>query len=210
MSAQEEVGPIAYAVLDLETTGLEAGLDVPLELGIVLIDKHGCEIAAASWPVWETNSAFQSGVMRGRRNSFVNEMHTVNALWSDAARAGLNRIAVDQHAVNFLKDWGVKPQSRESGSEFDGVGMMGNSTGSLDRPFVMQHFPNLNLYLGYRNIDMSTIKEICKRNNPDLWENLKSIIGIKADATHRVLDDARACIREFQTYLDEFLIIGDD
>lgn len=209
MSAQEETGPIVYAVVDIETTGLDANLDVPLELGIILTDLHGCEVAAASWTIWESNPIFQNGIMRGRHHNYVNNMHHENGLWHDAVHNGLSRIAVDQHAVNFLKDWGAKPQSRGEGDDFDGLGMMGNSTGSLDRPFSLIHFPQLNQYLGYRNIDMSTVKELVKRHNPALWEQLKPIVGVKADATHRVLDDARACIKEFQTYCDEFLIVGD-
>lgn len=210
MSAQEQSGPIVYAFADIETTGLAANADVPLELGIILTDVHGCEVASASWTIWESNPVFQNGVIRGRHNKFVNKMHTENGLWNDIAKTGVSRIAVDAAACRFLEDWGVKPQSRGEGDDFDGLGMAGNSTGSLDRPFTLVHFPQLNQYLGYRNIDMSTVKELCKRNNPKLWEQLKPIVGVKADATHRVLDDCRACIKEFQIYCDEFLIVGDD
>jgi len=204
-----EAGPITYAVIDLETTGLEAAKDVPLELGIVLTDAWGTEVASASWTIYETSPSFQSGLVRGRRNEFVNNMHYKNGLWRDIERSGLSRNQVDQRAVAFLKDWGVKGQSRGEGDDFDGIGMMGNSIGSLDRPFTIAHFPFLNKYLGYRNIDISSFKEVCKRNNPELFENLRPIIGTKADATHRVLDDCRACIREFQTYLNEFLVVGE-
>jgi len=200
---------IAYAVVDIETTGLDANLDVPLELGIVLTDVDGYEIAAASWTVWESTPLFQQGIKRGHDHPYVNEMHSKNGLWAHAPRTGLNRISVDAHAVEWLMTQGAKEQSYAEGEEFDGLGMMGNSTGSLDRPFSLIHFPRLSAYLGHRNIDISTFREVCKRNNPGLYENLKPILPAKADTAHRVLDDARACIREFQTYLNEFLIVSD-
>lgn len=198
-----------YAVVDIETTGLDAQLDVPLELGIILIDKVGNELASHSWTVYETNWMFQKGIKRGKDNPYVNKMHTENNLWRDIGFSGLNRNTVDDRACIWLEENGVHSQSRVSGAEFDGIGMMGNSTGSLDRPFTLFHFPMLNQYLGHRNIDMSSLKEVCKRNNPHLWKQIEPLVGFKKDAVHRVLEDCRVCIREFQTYLDEFLIVED-
>lgn len=191
------------AWVDMETTGLEASKDVPLELGIILTDEWGNKINLASWLVWEEDSEdFQAGVKRGRENEFVNDMHTKSGLWRDLENSPdvFSRDEVARMAIDFLIDNDV---------ELGSLPMCGNSIGSLDRPFTLVHFPALNASLHYRNIDMSSLKEICKMVNPGLFENLKPIIGTKADATHRVLDDCDASIREYQTYLEEFLIVGD-
>lgn len=191
------------AWVDMETTGLEASKDVPLELGIILTDEWGNKINLASWLVWEENDiSFQAGVKRGHENEFVEPMHTASGLWSDLENSPdvFSRDEVDDMVVDFLLDNHV---------ELGTLPMCGNSIGSLDRPFTLVHFPRFNKALNYRNVDMSSLKEICKMVNPGLFENLKPIIGTKADATHRVLDDCDASIREYQTYLEEFLIVGD-
>jgi len=198
------MGDIAYAVVDMESTGLSAEFDVPLELGIKLIDVVGYVVAEASWLVWENNDNFQASVQRGRDNTFVNDMHTKSGLWDDlsdidhAELPTTSREAVDELVCDFLQDHDVK---------WGSLGMMGNSIGSLDRPFALVHFPKLNEALGYRNIDMSTLKELMKRTNPDLLENLRPIVLDKSNATHRVLDDIDACITEYRAYLQEFLIV---
>lgn len=194
---------IFAAVVDLETTGLSASLDVPLEVGISLIDKEGFSFASASWLVWESDAEFLAGVTRGRENKFVEPMHTKSGLWADLEnpqQAKMTRSNVDEELCEFLTD---------NGARFGTVPMMGNSIGSLDRPFCLEHFPMFNEALSYRNIDMSSIKEILKAVNPVLFENLKPIISNKESATHRVLDDIDACITEYRAYLDNFFFVEE-
>lgn len=187
---------------DIETTGLDANKDVPLEMGIVLTDDWGGEIASAKCLIMETNFVYEIGITRGKANNYVRNMHEESGLWDDlACYPKLTRNETELKMIQFLKDWGV-----EAGT----LAMCGNSIGSLDRPCTLVHFPNLNEFLHYRNIDMSTIKEICRRVNPGLFENIKPFVENKEAATHRVLDDCRASIREYQVYLEEFLIVGDE
>jgi oligoribonuclease len=191
---------IMWAWMDMETTGLEANLDVPLELGIVLSNIDGEVIAEKKWLVYEQeNEDFMKGVDRGRNNTFVRSMHEESGLWDDLrVFKSYSRDEVDMQAVQFLE---------ENGIEAGWIGMAGNSTGSLDRPFTLVHFPKLNVHLGYRNIDMSSLKELMKRLNPDLFKQLEPVINNKAAAMHRVLDDCRACIKEYLAYCNEFLLI---
>lgn len=198
------MGDITYAVVDMETTGLDAELDVPLEVGIKLIDAVGYVLAEESWFVWENGDDFQRAVSRGRDNRYVDEMHTKSGLWKDLEKIDhaelphTHRERVDELMCDFLMEHEVR---------WGTLGMMGNSIGSLDRPFTIRHFPGLNEALGYRNIDMSSFREVMKRTNPVLLENLKPILGSKEDASHRVLDDIDACITEYRAYLQEFLIV---
>lgn len=193
---------IFAVVTDLETTGLSATKDVPLELGVNVIDKEGYSFGSASWLVWEPHDEdFMASVARGHANEFVEPMHTKSGLWADLeAHGNLSRSDVDNAVFDFLTDCGVR---------FGTVPMMGNSIGSLDRPFSIEHFPMFHGALSYRNIDISSIKEICKAVNPQLFENLRPIIGNKSNATHRVLDDIDACILEYRAYLDNFFFVED-
>ena len=194
---------IFAAVVDLETTGLSASEDVPLEVGIKLIDKEGFSFAEYQALIWEDAEDFQAGISRGRGNEFVEPMHHKSGLWADLYnpnQAKLTRANADNEMCDFLTEHGVR---------FGTVPMMGNSIGSLDRPFCIEHFPMFHCALSYRNIDVSTIKEICKAVNPTLFENLRPIIGDKSNATHRVLDDIDACILEYRAYLDNFFFTED-
>lgn len=204
---------IAWAVVDIETTGLDAKLDVPLEVGIKLIDRVGFVIDEAEWLVYEDPAQsldYKIGLERGKANPFVNPMHEKSGLWLDLVSSPpaelFSREAFDESVVGWLEACGA-PTKDDDGV---GLGMMGNSVGSLDRPFTIEHFPRLNLFLGYRNIDISTIKELVKKLNPDLYANLKPIIGDKSKADHRVLSDIDACILEYRTYGIEFLIVGEE
>lgn len=193
---------IFAVVVDLETTGLSATKDVPLELGVSVIDKEGYSFGSASWLIWEPEDRdFMASVARGHANEFVERMHTKSGLWDDLNKHGsLSRSDVDNAVCDFLTDCDVR---------FGTIPMMGNSIGSLDRPFGIEHLPMFNGALSYRNIDVSTIKEICKAVNPILFENLRPIIGDKSNATHRVLDDIDACILEYRAYLDNFFFVED-
>lgn len=132
-------------------------------------------------------------------------MHHKSGLWNDLYnpnQAKLTRANADNELCDFLRD-------HIGEDAFGTVPMMGNSIGSLDRPFCLEHFPMFNGALSYRNVDMSSIKEILKAVNPTLWANLKPIIGDKSNATHRVLDDIDACILEYRAYLENFFFVED-
>jgi oligoribonuclease len=201
---EEFEGDVAPEMLwiDLETTGLEANLDVPLEVGMAITDRWGNVKSSAKRLVWETGVDFQRGVVRGHDNEIVNAMHKQSGLWDDLnAFDTMDR----QNAEDFFCGW-LDSQEIPAGK----LPMCGNSIGSLDRPFVQQHFPKLNNHFHYRNIDISSFKEVCKMVNPDLYKNLEPIIGTKADATHRVLGDVAASIREYRAYLDNFLFVAEE
>ena len=201
------VKPFAV-VTDIETTGLDAIRDVPLEIGFALIDKDGNVIDSTDCLVWEQTDEFQRGVTRGLRNDFVNDMHVKNGLWAEleglphSNLAIYSREAVDDYLLKVLQAWGLQKGETP---------MLGNSIGSLDRPFVIQHFPKVNDWLSYRNIDISTIKELCKAHNPKLYEGMVNagLIGKKDDAPHRVMGDITACIKEYGAYIENFFFIED-
>jgi len=197
---------IFAAVLDMETTGLEANEDVPLELGISLITKHGETLAYKEWLLWEPTEDYAVGIRRGLENDFVRRMHDASGLWDALmhipdlpSAVPYSRATVDEEAEEFLFENGCEPRK---------IPMMGNSIGSLDRPFALVHFPRLNEALSYRNIDISSVKELCRANNPVLFETLQSHWRNR-EADHRVLGDINASIEEYLQYRQHFMRVED-
>lgn len=186
--------------IDLETTGLSAQLDVPLELGLILTDKWGHQIDFASWLIWEESEDFQAGIKRMNDNEFVRKMHEDNNLNRDLLdKTIVSRQTASDQAIEWLKSYDVEKFT---------LPMAGSSIGSLDRPFVQYHMPELGEFFHYRNIDVSSIREICKMHNPVLFESIKEGWS-KEEAAHRVIDDANASISEYREYLDSFFFLED-
>lgn len=71
-----------------------------------------------------------------------------------------------------------------------------------DRMFIKFRMPNLNEYLHYRNLDVSTIKELAKRWRPELYAEAEKM---KENKTHHALDDIRASVAELKFYREHWL-----
>ena len=184
--------------IDLETTGLDANWDVPLEMAVVLTDKHGNTIDSWDTLVWDDGERQYQDAWN-EMPDIVKAMHQQSgltaALNDPHGDAPLSRQEVDRMVVNWLARHGVEPFT---------LPMSGSSVGSLDRPFVIQHFPSLNKFLHYRNIDISSTKEIVRMHRPALLEDAEAELGTKADSFHRALQDTLASIKEYQFYLRHF------
>ena len=78
--------------------------------------------------------------------------------------------------------------------------MCGNSIGQ-DRRFLYRYMPELEKYFHYRNIDVSTIKELARRWAPDVYAN------VQKKETHQALDDVLESIEELKHYREHFIKI---
>jgi oligoribonuclease len=78
--------------------------------------------------------------------------------------------------------------------------MCGNSIGQ-DRRFLYRYMPELEAFFHYRNLDVSTVKELAKRWKPDI------VKGIKKTGTHLALDDIRESIEELRYYRSHFFAL---
>jgi oligoribonuclease len=76
--------------------------------------------------------------------------------------------------------------------------MCGNSV-CQDRRFLAKHMPALERFFHYRNLDVSTLKELAQRWAPQIAQ------GLKKTSSHLALDDVRESIRELQYYRERFL-----
>ncbi|MDP3134927.1 MAG: oligoribonuclease, partial [Burkholderiaceae bacterium] len=77
--------------------------------------------------------------------------------------------------------------------------MCGNSIGQ-DRRFMARYMPTLEEYFHYRNLDVSTLKELCKRWQPEIYK------GFKKKGRHTALADIYESIDEMKYYREHFLV----
>jgi oligoribonuclease len=187
--------------IDLETTGLDARDEIPLELGLAVTDKLGNIIAENKWLIHDETPAFLIKCGVAAQDSFVGPMHEKSGLWDDLANRRqigfASIIETDKQAVAWLEEL-----------EVPRLPLAGASIGSLDRPFVLEHFPALNGAMHYRNIDVSSIKELCKLHNPRVYSLMED--NTSKQERHRVLDDIHDSINEYLYYLDNFLFQAED
>lgn len=193
--------------IDLETTGLEPTKDVILELGLMITDKFGDEIASGSWLVGSKLPYYDAAVQRGHCNEIVSEMHEANGLWDDweeainsdlETRNAMLPRAVEHKAIEFLKDAGIEPGK---------LPMCGSSVGSLDRPMLMEHMPKLLEFFHYRIIDISTVRALADMHNPHIGRAGDHKKFESSDVPHRVLYDINYSIFEYKHYLENFLFV---
>jgi oligoribonuclease len=196
--------------IDIETTGLEPTEDVILELGLAITDKFGGLLDQESWLVGSKLPYYDKAVKRGREHEIVGPMHEMNDLWQewefavnsdlDTRNSMLPR-AVEQEAISFLQKNDVQPGTLE---------MCGASVGSLDRPMLKEHMPNLLEYFHYRIIDISTLRGLADRHNPHIGRAGDHVQFESSDVPHRVLYDINYSIFEYKHYLENFLFVAED
>ena len=109
--------------------------------------------------------------------------HTESGLLARVRASAATLASASSDTIDFLRDW--VPEGKSP--------MCGNSI-CQDRRFMVRHMPELEAYFHYRNIDVSTIKELVRR-----W-NIKSGMGFKKQNTHLALDDIRESIGELAHY----------
>ncbi|WP_435606419.1 oligoribonuclease [Pseudomonas knackmussii] len=169
--------------IDLEMTGLDPDRDVIIEMATIVTDSdlnileegpviavHQSEEVLAGMDEWNTRQHGQSGLTQRVRESTIS-----------AAEAEVQTLA-------FLEKWVPKRSSP----------ICGNSI-CQDRRFLYRHMPKLEAYFHYRNLDVSTLKELAARWAPQLRD------GFKKGNTHLALDDIRESIAELRYYRETFI-----
>jgi oligoribonuclease len=166
--------------MDLEMTGLEPSRHVIVEIATLLTDDHLNVIAEGPDLVVHA-SAEELSQMGG----FVTEMHTKSGLLPEIIASSITVPEAEQKTLDFLKTHISEPRS---------VPLCGNSIGT-DRRFLQEYMPGLESFLHYRNVDVSTIKELARRWSPE-------VVAAMPDKTtsHRAMDDIRESIAELVHY----------
>ena len=164
--------------IDMEMTGLDPEENVVLEIATIVTDKdlnvlaegpviaiHQSDEELAKMDDWNVNTHTKSGLVA-----------RVKASEYDEARAIAETLA-------FIREWVPERTSP----------LCGNSIGQ-DRRFMVKHMAELEAFFHYRNVDVSTIKELVRRWQPELLDQFKK------SGSHQALDDIRESIAELQFY----------
>lgn len=164
--------------IDLEMTGLDPMNDYIIEIATLVTDRylnvlaegpvlaiHQSEVIMRGMDDWNTRTHGNSGLVERVKTSKVDEREAELA------------------TIAFLSGFiaaGMSP-------------MCGNSI-CQDRRFLARWMPELEQFFHYRNLDVSTLKELATRWAPDV------LAGFKKDSSHKALDDIRDSVRELQYY----------
>ena len=175
------------AWMDLEMTGLDPASDVIVEIATLITDDNldlvaeGPDLVVSASP--ESLASMQDVVV---------EMHTKSGLLDEIRASTLSLEAAGEMTLAFLKEHIDKPRT---------VPLCGNSIG-VDRRFLAAQLPEVENFLHYRSIDVSTIKELARR-----WNTAAFRQAPKKAKGHRALDDIRESLDELRHYRDTFLLV---
>src|SRR5271154_3454615 len=168
--------------IDLEMTGLSPETDLIIEIATIVTDKHLTVLAEG--PVIAVH---QSAAVMAAMDDWNRKQHGGSGL-TERVLASRVDTAAESRTLQFLEKW---VDARRSP-------MCGNSI-CQDRRFLARYMPTLERYFHYRNLDVSTLKELAQRWAPQVAE------GFRKPSSHLALDDVRESIRELQYYRERLL-----
>jgi len=169
--------------LDMEMTGLDPERERIIELAMIVTDNN-LELIAES-PVWVVH---QSDAQLDAMDDWNKNTHGRSGLIAKVKASELDEAAVEAAALEFMQAHVPKGATP----------MCGNSIGQ-DRRFMVRYMPKLEDFFHYRNLDVSTLKELCKRWKPEVAK------GFVKKADHTALVDIRESIEELKYYREHFI-----
>jgi len=169
--------------IDMEMSGLDPDLNKVLEVAIVVTDAHLNVVAEA--PVLVVH---QPDDVLNTMDSWNTNTHGRSGLTDRVRASTLTEGEVERVMVDFLVAY--VPASTSP--------MCGNSV-HQDRRFLARHMPKLESYFLYRNLDVSTLKELARRWRPELLSGLVKV------GKHEALADIHESIAELRYYREHFL-----
>lgn len=166
--------------MDLEMTGLDPSRHTIVEIATLVTDDD-LNIVAEGPDLVVSPTSEQLAAM----DEVVHEMHAKSGLLSAMWDASLSLHDAGAQTLEFIKQHVTEPRS---------VPLCGNSIG-IDRRFLSAYLPEIEEYLHYRCIDVSTLKELCRRWYP------KELRGAPNKGHgHRAMDDVRESVEELRYY----------
>jgi oligoribonuclease len=169
--------------IDMEMTGLKPDSDRIIEIALVVTDANLNTVAEA--PVWVVH---QSEAALDGMDAWNKGTHGRSGLIEKVKAATVSDAAVEARALAFLAEYVPAKASP----------MCGNSI-CQDRRFLARWMPALEDWFHYRNLDVSTLKELCRRWKPELMK------GIPKEGRHEALADVYESIEELKYYREHFI-----
>jgi len=169
--------------IDMEMSGLIPDSDRILEVALVITDSQLNLVAEA--PVL---SVHQPDSILDNMDKWNKSTHTKSGLIDKVKNSNLSEDEVEQYMINFLQEH-VPPN----------ISPMCGNTICQDRRFLARTMPKLEAYFHYRNLDVSSLKELVKRWKPDI------LAGLTKQGKHEALSDIYDSISELKYYREHFI-----
>ena len=169
--------------IDLEMSGLRPDHDRILEVALIVTDHELDVVAQAPVYVLHQDDAVLDGM-----DAWNQSTHARSGLIGKVRASGATEAEVEQAALAFLREHVPAKASP----------MCGNSI-CQDRRFLARFMPSLEAWFHYRNLDVSTLKELARRWKPELMK------GIPKEGRHEALADVLESIAELRYYREHFL-----
>lgn len=169
--------------LDMEMTGLEPDRDRIIEIAIVITDGNLNTVAEAPVIAVHQPDAVLDAMDEWNRNT-----HGKSGLTERVKASTVSEAEAEAQMLAFLQQYVPARTSP----------MCGNSV-CQDRRFMARYMPKLEAWFHYRNLDVSTLKELAKRWRPEVYK------GVEKKGKHEALADIHESIAELRHYRDNFL-----
>jgi len=169
--------------IDLEMTGLDPNQEKIIEIATIVTDKHLNILAEG--PMLAVS---QPRELLDSMDEWCATHHGDSGLTKRVLDTDITDAEAERQTIEFLKQWVTPGKSP----------MCGNSIGQ-DRRFLVRYMPELSEYFHYRNIDVSTLKELAVRWKPEILK------GFSKQNKHLALDDIRESIQELSYYREHFI-----
>jgi oligoribonuclease len=166
--------------MDLEMTGLDPSFNTIVEIATLITDDN-LNLVAEGPDIVVSATAEELA----RMDEVVRAMHTRSGLLDAVVESTISLEEAGKQTLDFLREHIPKPGT---------VPLCGNSIGT-DRRFLAALLPDIDAYLHYRSIDVSTVKELVRRWYPSVYANAP-----KKQGSHRALDDIRESVEELRYY----------
>ena len=174
--------------LDMEMTGLNPDADRIIEVAMIITDAD-LNVVAQS----EVYVVHQSDEVLNGMDAWNTATHGRTGLTQRVRDSRLTEAEVEEKLLDFISAWIPEKTSP----------MCGNTI-HQDRRFMVRYMPKLEAYFHYRNLDVSTLKELARRWHPAVAK------GVVKRGSHQALDDILESIEEMRYYREHFLKLPNE
>jgi oligoribonuclease len=171
--------------VDLEMTGLDPETCTIVEIATLITDGQLAPVADGPNLIVHQPPEVLAGM-----DPFVVGLHTRSGLLGKIGASDISLQEAEQRTLAFVKEH----------CDERSAPLCGNSIWK-DRQFLEKYMPELSAYLHYRNVDVSSIKELCRR-----WYPADKVAPPAKAETHRALDDIRESIEELRYYRERVFV----